>query len=942
MLNRRSFLKWTGALAGAGATATAFGPAGLFQLRPVNADELESLKSQGIEIKYTADVMCPSECGLEMWVKDGRLTKIYGNKAVPFNDGTCCAKGASGIQLVYSPDRVKYPMIREGARGEGKFRKATWDEAIDYIGKKLTKIKKEHGAESVILDAGDVTDRDQYWRLFFAFGTPNVFEHGSICDTPRRHGPKLMLGGKRIEPDLMRPALVRQPDGSLKKDMTYKNKLIIYVGWNPFVATRINYESRGTLGAKVNNGCKIVVVDPALTNTASQADLWLPIRPGTDGELFAGMLRYILENDNPNSLDRRYIDWDFKKYSDGWDEYLVVFKSWWTKIDPMTNLPYFSVDWTAARTGISKDQIIELSHMFGSTKPAALVCGMQSPGHHYNGYVASILMTTLNVITGNFDVPGGVIDTELTKSDKGGSATGKDFKKKKVKRTVNGTEIEGEMGKLHMDSYGDWPVAWDDVVGDFPRRFMEGVTLKYGSFKGHKYPIKAYIQRTGNTVLTGSAPYRWIEALTAKDSAGEYKVDLVVTVDTLYLESAVYSDVILPEASYAERMSLSDIYPSHPVLYLRDQVIKPLHESKTPTDIMNLLAKKLYELGDKDIQPKDFWEKYKSQDDFVNEMLKPAPGRYNIGQPLPYPNLPEGYKLIGSPDSLEAGRVSIDNNKKEIKGEPVTVEWLRKNKGVAIWPMSWNRYRKMDATKGEYVASKVFLNTKSKLIEFKFSLYADLDKTIQDGLGVSSGMKDLGWEHLPSTFYWFETNWNPHTNPKYQKYADEYPFQLICGRVHQSMSATQMLPSLAQAPCEGTWMPLNNAFEQEILDANPAKKEGLELKTKKFKANTWCVGTVLMNTQDAVKLGLKTGDMIEIENPLKRTVKSKVFVSEGILPGVVKMGFGTGGRFSPGLGGSYKQKDYTPSHNELIDPDSLSPLMGMPTYADMVVKIKKI
>jgi len=97
-----------------------------------------------------------------------------------------------------------------------------------------------------------------------------------------------------------------------------------------------------------------------------------------------------------------------------------------------------------------------------------------------------------------------------------------------------------------------------------------------------------------------------------------------------------------------------------------------------------------------------------------------------------------------------------------------------------------------------------------------------------------------------------------------------------------------------------------------------------------------------MHSQDAAKLGLKSGDMIEIENPLKRSVKSKVFVSEGIRPGVVKMGFGTGGRFSPGLGGTYKQKDYTPSHNMLVDPDSLSPLMGMPTYADMVVKIKKL
>ena len=68
------------------------------------------------EVKYTADAMCPAECGMEMWVKDGKIAKIYGNKAVPMNDGIACAKGASGQQLVYSPYRLKYPMIRVGER----------------------------------------------------------------------------------------------------------------------------------------------------------------------------------------------------------------------------------------------------------------------------------------------------------------------------------------------------------------------------------------------------------------------------------------------------------------------------------------------------------------------------------------------------------------------------------------------------------------------------------------------------------------------------------------------------------------------------------------------------------------------------------------------------------------------------------------------------------
>ncbi|MBX3673248.1 MAG: molybdopterin-dependent oxidoreductase [Opitutaceae bacterium] len=946
-VSRRTFLKTAGAAAG----ASALGQGGLLSLTALTPEQAAAMQtaSGSYQVRYTADVMCPSECGMEMWVRNGQLAKIYGNKAVPFNDGACCAKGASGQQLVYSPYRLKYPMIRVGARGEGKFRRATWDEALDYIARGLTDIKKKYGAESVIMDCGDVTDRDHYYRLFFAYGTPNCTEHGSICDTPRRHGPKLMLGGKRIEPDVMRPQLVRQDDGSLKWDMTQRIKLIIYNGWNPFVATRIAYESRGTVAAQVENGCKVVVIDPSLSNTAARADQWLAPRAGTDGDLFGAMLRFILENDNPNDANRRYIDWSFKKCSVGWEDFEAAFKSWWTKSDPINGMPYFSLEWAANRTGLTKEQISDLSHTFGITKPAALVWGMQSPGHHFNGYCCSIIGTALNVITGNFDAPGGAIDTEIVKASKGGSATGRQFTKRKVKRVIDGKEVEGEVENLHMDLFGSkFPAAWDDVVADYPNAIQQGVQIRYGPFRGHKYPIKAYILRTGNSVITGSTPAKWIEALTAKDAAGKYKLELSVFIDTLNLESALYADVILPEASYVERQSVSDIYPSHPMIYNRDAVIAPLHECKKPTEIMNLLARRLNELGDPDLKGADFWEKYRTEEDFVNEMLAPAPGRANIGTPLPYPKLPEGYTLIGTPDSLERGDVKIDNERKRVEGKPVTVEWLRANKGVAVWPMSWKRHLKV----GTDEPNKAFPNTSTKLIEFKFDWteggkryggYNSYNQKIEKAGGeVPAGLKRIGLSKFPSTFFWFETVWNPYTNPEYAKYAKEYPFQLICGRVHQSMSGTQMIAWLGENKAEGTWQPLNNAFECEVPDAQPLGTEAMKVVKRKFPAGTYAVGTVWLNDGDAKSLGVKTGDLVEVSNPIGGKTRGKIFASGGMRPGVIKIGFATGGRFSPGMGPAYLSRAYTPSHNDLVDPDALSPIMGFPAYADMVVKVKKV
>lgn len=950
-LSRREFLK-LGVLASA-AAATGLGSASARELflRKLSEEEIRAMKERikrgEVEVKYTADVMCAAECALEVWVKDGRAVRIYGNPHLTYNSGgAACAKAQAGLNLEYSPYRVKFPLKRVGERGEGKFVRISWEQAVDEIARKLVEIKKKYGPEAVIMDTGDVTDRDQYWRLFFAYGTPNCVEHGAICDTPRRHGPKLIVGGKRWEPDIYRPCLVRKPDGSLEWYNKHDAKLIIYCGWNPFTATRISWESRGTVRAKLENDCKVIVLDPALSNTAAKADEWIPIRPSTIGDFYAAMLRYILEHDDPANPERRYIDHEIfnEKYVEGLEEFIQAFKSWWNKVDPATGHKYFTLEWAEARTGIPKEKIEEIAHLYGITKPAALVWGMQSPGHNYNGYCTSILGVVLNIITGNFDRKGGIIDTELTKCSKGSPARGKHFLKRKVKRVVNGREVEGEQEKLHYSKYGDWPAAWDDVVGDLPRMIQEGIELKYGPFRGHKYPIAAYFLRTGNSLITAAPPYKWIEALTAKKANGEYKCELFVVIDTLFLESAMYADYILPEASYLERMSLSDIYPTHPVIYLREPVVEPLHEAKKPTDIMNMLAKKIHEyelkeLGRSDVKPEDFWEKYKSEEDFVNDMLLETPGRPNVGRPLPYPNLPEGYKLIGTPESLEEGRVEIDHDKKVVKGEIITVKYLREHYGGAIWPMSWERFRVWDAKAQDWKPGGI-LKTKTKKFELHFHRYEKYNKLIEESGVVPFGIRELGWSKYPTTFYWFETRWNPYTNREFRKYKDEYPFQLIYGRTHHGMTATQVCEWTAQTPAEALWLPLNEKFEFVMSEVAPGGREMGEVR-KTLREGMWCIGTVQMNMEDAERLGIKTGDIVLLENPLGRKAPAKAFVCKSIRPGVLRIGLGSGGRFAPGLGGTYFHRKYTPLTNELTEYKQ-TPIMGMTIFAEMLVKVRKV
>lgn len=936
-VTRRDFLK-TGSIAIGGMAALSALGTGFRAVSAGNNKKQTSGDSK--KTVFTACVMCPAECSLAVNVENGVASTIYGNPHAPLNSGVLCGKGAAGLQMTYNVNRIKYPMIRVGERGEGKFKRASWDEALDYIADKLIQIKKDYGPESVIMDCGDVTDRDPYYRLFYAYGTPHCVEHGAICDTPRRHGPKLMFGGKRVEPDVMRPVLVRQPDGSLKNDYSYRTRLIVYAGWNPFTATRIVYESRGTVEAKLA-GAKIVVIDPAFSNTATKADQWIPIRPGTDPDLFAAVLRYILENHRDDDPFRRYIDWSFQDISAGWDEFLTSFKSLWNSKDPVNGFNYFTLEWAAERTGITADVIAELAHTFGITKPAAWVWGMNGIGHHYNGYVASIIGTALNVITGNMEKPGGAIDTELVKSDKGGSAKGGDFNKREVTRIIDGNEVTATQDELHMDWYGDWPAGWDDVVGDYPNRFLNGVTVRYGPFRGHHYPIKAFFMRTGNPVITGSNTQAWVDALTAKDG-DDYRVELVVNIDTPFLETGLYSDVILPEASALERMSLADIYPSHQLIYLRDFVIDKLYESKTQYDIMIALAQRLHEKGDQDIKPEDFWEKYSKEEDFWDEALTPAPGRSHAGVPLPYPNYPVNYKLLGTPESLEAGRVEINDEKKEVKGEPLTVEWLRAHHGVAVWPMSWHRFDNGGV-----------LKTDSKKVEFAWDFeiesggemqrkgrYSKYNKLIEKAQEAPPSLKKMGWEKYPTTFYWFETLWNPFTNPDYAKYKDEYPFQVISGRVHHAMSGTQMVDWLGRIPTEDLWMPLNDSrtVDEIVIGENGPTHNG---RTVHIPEGSWCIGVIQMNRIDGEKLGLKTGDLVELQNPLGHSTKGKVYLVETIRPGVLRLPFGGGGRFSPGLGKTYDFQDVTPNANAIVDPDHFSPVMGMPLFGDMVVKVVK-
>ncbi len=444
----------------------------------------------------TSDAMCPSECGISVLVENGIAKKIYGNPHSLVNNGKLCAKGASGLELTYSPHRIKTPLIRTGDRGEDTWKEITWEEAADYIAEKLVAIKQKYGAESVFMDCGDVTDREAYYRLFHAFGTPNTYNHGSICDPNRKWGQRILLGDERPLPDIQRPVLIRNDDGDLHLKESHDIKLLLNIGSNPLTATRFNYMSKGIPAAKKENNCMYIVVDPSHTNSAAHADLWLPIIPGSDSALLAAMLYYIVKNDSLYDPGKNYMDHNFiKRYTMGWPDFKDSFLSYSRKRDPHNNMHYFTLEWAEEKTGITASDIKKISHLFGITKPAAIEIGMHGTAHHTNGDVTSILMAALCLITGNMDIPGGLVFIDSQKAQKGEKTSVKDFLKKIAVRQVNGQRKSGMLSELNKDLFGDFPAAWKGVLTDLPEKIRSGITLKHGPFKDNFYPVQAIVTR---------------------------------------------------------------------------------------------------------------------------------------------------------------------------------------------------------------------------------------------------------------------------------------------------------------------------------------------------------------------------------------------------------------------------------------------------------------
>ncbi|HLA28216.1 MAG TPA: molybdopterin-dependent oxidoreductase [Syntrophales bacterium] len=222
---------------------------------------------------------CWGGCMALAHVKDGRVVKVEPNPEDKLTLGTMCATGQSATQILYHPERLKYPMKRVGARGEGKWQRISWDEAYATIAAKLNEIKDKYGPEYVVSGRG--TGRGEEcgysFRIFDEFGSPNRTSPGLVC---------FIITQAQMQTRGVSPLF--QNIGP----MAYRDsKLIIYRGSN-----RMHYAKAGIWDAIVTNNQKMVTIDPSFDNPYSaKADIWLPVRPGSDCALWLAFLKVLID-----------------------------------------------------------------------------------------------------------------------------------------------------------------------------------------------------------------------------------------------------------------------------------------------------------------------------------------------------------------------------------------------------------------------------------------------------------------------------------------------------------------------------------------------------------------------------------------------------------------------------------------------------------------------
>ncbi len=307
--------------------------------------------------------MCVWRCGVLAKVEKGRVVKLEGNPEHPHSNGKLCPRGQSGLMNTYDPDRVLTPLIRVGKRGEGLFRKASWEEALDLVARNMQDIKQKYGAEAMAFSSTHNLSQVQFENLLNAFGSPNYGTQRSLCFNAMIVANLMTYGME--EPD-------RKYD-----DLKY----VILTGRNLMEA--ISTSETSALSLAIDRGVKVVSLDPRFTKTAAKSAEWLPIRPGTDLAFHLAMLNVIIG-------EKLYNASFVSAHTTGFEKL----------VGPLAR---YTPQWAAGITGIPADTIQRIAREFAAAAPNALAHNGWRTSNFVNSFQTERAIAILNAIVGNWN-----------------------------------------------------------------------------------------------------------------------------------------------------------------------------------------------------------------------------------------------------------------------------------------------------------------------------------------------------------------------------------------------------------------------------------------------------------------------------------------------------------------------------------------------------------
>jgi len=562
-ISRRTLVK-SSAL---GSLALAAGGLSLpFGLRPAAAALKQAQQSGQDKVVWGAcSVNCGSRCALRLHVRDDEVfwvetdntgDDIYGNHQV-----RACLRGRSIRRRINHPDRLNYPMKRVGKRGEGKFERISWDEALDLLANSLRDVVTKYGNEAVYINyssgivGGNITRSSPYAslvaRLMNCYG--GFLSHYGTYST--------------AQIACAMPYTYGSNDGNSTSDIE-NSKLVVMFGNNP-AETRM---SGGGITyyleqARERSNARMIVIDPRYTDTAAgREDEWIPIRPGTDAALVAGIAWVLI---NENLVDQPFLD----KYCVGYDETTLPegapanghYKAYILGHgeDATAKTP----EWAAAITGIPADRIIKLAREIGTAKPA-YICQGWGPQRQANGELTSRAIAMLPILTGNVGINGG----------------NSGARESTYTITIERMPLPENPVKTQISCF-----SWTDAIARGPE-----MTATRDGVRGKEkldVPIKFIWNYAGNTIINQHSDINKTHDILQD----ERKCEMIVVIDNFMTSSAKYADLLLPDLMTVEQEDIipNDYAGNMGYLIFLQPVTAPKFERKPIYWIMSEVAKRL-------------------------------------------------------------------------------------------------------------------------------------------------------------------------------------------------------------------------------------------------------------------------------------------------------------------------------------------------------------